>query len=213
MDKVNQEVVELIREAARQGAEVGYKAVYNDIRRNGSIRRALVYGGAPGALDQAGEERVQADIVSMITRGKITGSNRFELDFKTGEVRLGDADSETSIGRPDSPGQVLEKITAAISESDLASQVPVDSDQLSAKSQTDSGEKLSVDQGRVLGEKVVSEVFYSVLSAEEAPSADNGLTPLVLTVRRGLPPEELSRRIDAAIAMSVEKLRQINRYC
>ena len=34
--------------------------------------------------------RTQADIMSIVTDVKLVGSNGFELDFKTGEFRIGD---------------------------------------------------------------------------------------------------------------------------
>ncbi|NNB54235.1 hypothetical protein [Pseudomonas fragi] len=63
------------------------------------------------------------------------------------------------------------------------------------------------EQAKILSRQVVSEIFVQIFAAEdEEPIA--GVA--VIGWPRKLSEEELSRRIDAAVALSIEKLIKIN---
>lgn len=97
MSKVDNEVAELIRDAAMAAAEAGYRAVYDDVRRNGPIRRAL--RGAGIAAEDA--ERVREQISEQLSKSGFVEGPRVNND------------------------EILEKIASKVSDTDLARQVLV----------------------------------------------------------------------------------------
>lgn len=66
---------------------------------------------------------------------------------------------------------------------------------------------MNTEQIKILSERVVSEIFVQIFAAEGEESAEG---VAVIGWPRKLSEEELSRRIDAAVTLSTEKLRKIN---
>jgi hypothetical protein len=69
---------------------------------------------------------------------------------------------------------------------------------------------MDIEQVKILSERVVCEIFSQIFAAEN-DETDEGVAFIRLTKK--LSSEELSRRIDSAVAMSAEKLEKIRAGC
>lgn len=66
---------------------------------------------------------------------------------------------------------------------------------------------MNTEQIKTLSERVVSEIFAQIFAADDQEPIEG---VAVIGWPRKLSEEELSRRIDAAIVLSIEKLIKIN---